>query len=73
MRTYESYVYIVASRSRTIYIGMTNRLQARVAEHKAGTFEGFSNDYRCTRLVYFERCAGPTGAILREAVERLAA
>ena len=41
MRTCESYVYIVASRSRTIYIGMTNRLQARVAEHKAGTFEGF--------------------------------
>jgi putative endonuclease len=42
MRVYESYVYIVASRSRTLYIGMTNRLQARLAEHKAGTFDGFS-------------------------------
>ena len=66
MRTYESYVYIIASRSRTIYIGMTNRLRARIEEHKAGTFEGFSKDYRCTRLVYLERCNGPTAAILRE-------
>jgi putative endonuclease len=66
MRVYESYVYMVASRSRTLYIGMTNRLQARIAERKAGTFAGFSRDYHCTRLVYFERCGGPAGAILRE-------
>ena len=66
MREYECYVYIVASRSRTLYIGMTSRLQARIADHQNGVFEGFSKDYRCTRLVYFERCTGPTGAILRE-------
>ncbi len=66
MREYECYVYIVASRSRTLYIGMTSRLQARIADHQNGVFEGFSKDYRCTRLVYFELCTGPTGAILRE-------
>lgn len=66
MREYECYVYIVASRSRTLYIGMTSRLQARIADHQSGVFEGFSKDYRCTRLVYFELCTGPTGAILRE-------
>ncbi len=66
MREYEAYVYIVASRSRTLYIGMSTRLQARIQEHKSGTFSGFSHDYRCTRLVYFERSNGPTAAILRE-------
>lgn len=62
----ECYVYIVASRSRTLYIGMTSRLQARIADHQNGVFKGFSKDYRCTRLVYSERCTGPAGAILRE-------
>ena len=37
MREYESYVYIVASRSRTLYIGMTNRPQVRIEERKSGT------------------------------------
>ncbi|MGI4756539.1 MAG: GIY-YIG nuclease family protein [Janthinobacterium lividum] len=66
MHEYECYVYIVASLSRTLYIGMTGRLQARIADHQNRAFEGFSKDYRCTRLVYFERCTGPTAAILRE-------
>lgn len=35
-------------------------------EHQNGTFEGFSKVYCCTRLVYSERCSGPTAAILRE-------
>ncbi len=66
MREYHSYVYIVSSRSRTLYIGMTNRIEGRIAEHKSGTFRGFSKDYNCHRLVYLERCSGPSAAILRE-------
>jgi putative endonuclease len=42
MKTY--YVYILASRSRRLYIGVTSDLTKRLAQHKAGVFEGFTND-----------------------------
>jgi putative endonuclease len=47
-------VYIVASKSRVLYIGMTNDLGRRTFEHKNGLMDGFSKMYRCHRLVYFE-------------------
>jgi putative endonuclease len=42
--------YIVASRSHTLYIGMTGNLLKRVFEHKQRTHEGFSSKYNCNRL-----------------------
>ena len=48
-------VYIVCSRTRVLYIGMTSDLQYRVSQHKNGTFEGFTKKYNCHYLVYFER------------------
>ena len=48
------YVYIMASISRVLYIGVTNDLERRVSEHKSGTFEGFTRMYRCKRLVWYE-------------------
>jgi putative endonuclease len=47
-------VYIIASKSRVIYLGMTNDLSRRVFEHKNGLIEGFTKRYRCHRLVYYE-------------------
>ena len=47
-------VYIVASTSGTLYIGVTSKLEFRVMEHKSGATEGFSSKYKCNRLVYFE-------------------
>jgi putative endonuclease len=58
--------YIVASRSHTLYIGMTGNLLKRVFEHKQKTHEGFSATYNCNRLVWFERHLSPEGAIARE-------
>ena len=58
--------YIVASRSHTLYIGVTGDLLKRVFQHKQKTYEGFSAKYNCNRLVWFERFMGPTGAIARE-------
>jgi putative endonuclease len=58
--------YIVASRSHTLYIGMTGNLLKRVFEHKQRTHEGFSSKYNCNRLVWFERFTGPESAIARE-------
>jgi putative endonuclease len=60
------FTYIVASRSHTLYLGMTGDLQKRVFEHKQKTHEGFSATYNCNRLVWFERFMSPTGAIARE-------
>ena len=59
-------VYIVASKSRTIYIGMTNDLHRRLFEHKNGLLEGFTEKYRCHRLVYYESFDDVLKAIDRE-------
>jgi putative endonuclease len=59
-------VYIVASKSRVIYIGMTNNLHRRVFEHKNDQIDGFSKQYRCHRLVYYESFDDVTKAIDRE-------
>jgi putative endonuclease len=48
------YVYILSSRSRTLYVGMTNHLLERVKQHREGSFAGFTNRYRIHRLVYFD-------------------
>ena len=58
--------YIVASRSLTLYIGVTGNLQKRVFEHKRKVHEGFSATYNCDRLVWFERFVGVGNAIARE-------
>jgi putative endonuclease len=60
------YTYIVASRSHTLYIGMTGNLHLRAFQHKQKTFAGFSADYNCNRLVWFERFGSPGDAIARE-------
>jgi len=60
------YVYIMASKSRVIYIGMTNTLRRRVWQHKSGLCPGFTRDYRVHRLVYFERFQYVRNAIRRE-------
>jgi len=64
VRTY--YVYIMSSRSRVLYTGVTNDLARRVNEHKRGLVSGFTRKYRITRLVYFEEFADIRDAIARE-------
>ena len=60
------YVYILSSRSRTIYIGVTNNLQRRIAEHRAGIAPGFTSKYKISRLVHLEMFADIRDAIMRE-------
>jgi putative endonuclease len=49
------YVYILASHiGGTLYIGVTNDLIRRVAEHKLKIAESFTKRYEVARLVYFE-------------------
>jgi putative endonuclease len=60
------HVYILASHSRTLYIGMTNDIRRRMFEHKSGSIKGFAQDYRVTQLVYFESSANVDATIRRE-------
>src|SRR3954467_14090332 len=64
MKTYCT--YIMASRSRVLYTGVTNDLVRRVNEHKQGLIPGFTSMYRVKRLVYFEEFADIRDAIARE-------
>jgi len=49
------FTYIMASRSHTLYIGVTGNLHKRVFQHKWKEHEGFTARYNCDRLVWFER------------------
>jgi putative endonuclease len=61
------YVYILASQLRgTIYIGVTNSLLFRVAQHRAGKGSVFTRRYKVTQLVWFEEFVDVDAAIQRE-------
>lgn len=66
MREYKFFVYIMASKSRVLYTGMTNDLPVRVFQHKTERFAGFTKQYRVHRLVYFESFQYVRSAIARE-------
>lgn len=63
---YQFWVYIMASDSGTLYVGMTNELKNRVYQHKTGEVEGFSKKYKCHRLVYCEEHQYVFNAMERE-------
>jgi len=60
------FVYILASKSRALYIGITRHLSVRIAQHKSGEYGSFTSEYKTYRLVYFERFLSPRSAIARE-------
>ena len=68
MRERDYSTYIMASRSRTLYIGVTGDLKKRVSQHKWKEHEGFTARYNCDRLVWFERHQYVQNAIAREKV-----
>ncbi|MCQ2587811.1 MAG: GIY-YIG nuclease family protein [Treponema sp.] len=49
-----------------LYIGVTSDLQKRVNQHKNHIYEGFTDRYECSKLVYFEECNDIKAAIARE-------
>jgi putative endonuclease len=61
-----SYAYILAGASRVLYVGVTNDLERRVAEHKTKLIPGFTQRYNVTEVVYFELHGDIRGAIARE-------
>ena len=55
------YIYIMASRTKTLYTGVTNDIERRVWEHKTGQVNGFTARYRIRRLVYYEEYSSIRG------------
>ena len=49
-----------------LYIGVTNDLVRRTAEHKSHVIDGFTSRYNCKKLVYYEECFSIKEAFLRE-------
>lgn len=41
--------------NNVLYIGVTNDLIRRVFEHKNGIDEGFTKQYNCNKLVWFDQ------------------
>jgi putative endonuclease len=66
MRSWNYYIYIMSSLSRTLYVGVTKDLERRVQEHKATTPGSFTARYNVNRLVYFEEFNDVNQAIERE-------
>ena len=63
---YQFWVYILSSRSRTLYIGMTNSLRKRIMEHRNKHSGTYTARYKITRLVYCEQFQYVNNAIARE-------
>ncbi|MBV9126877.1 MAG: GIY-YIG nuclease family protein [Verrucomicrobia bacterium] len=54
MRRHDYFVYIMTNFTRTVlYVGMTNDLTRRVAQHKRGDIAGFTQRYHVQFLVHF--------------------
>ncbi|MDQ4421109.1 GIY-YIG nuclease family protein [Sphingobium sp. DEHP117] len=60
-------VYLLASRRNgTLYAGVTSNLMQRIAQHRQEMLGGFTAEYDCKMLVWFEQHATMESAILRE-------
>lgn len=64
MKSY--FVYILASKTGTLYIGVTNNLERRISEHKNKLIPGFTSRYNITRLMYYEEFSRVEDAIAAE-------
>ena len=60
------FVYILASKNKVLYVGMTDIIQRRTYEHKLGLIEGFTKKYNVNKLVYYESQPDYESALKRE-------
>jgi putative endonuclease len=66
-REFQPAVYVMASqRNGTIYVGVTSNLRQRAWQHREGVIDGFTKEYGCKLLVWFELHSTMEHAIRRE-------
>ena len=63
---YVFWIYILTSRSGTLYVGVTGYLGTRIMQHKIDSIESFTKKYQVHRLVYYESYQYVETAIRRE-------
>ena len=56
----------MASKTGTLYVGLTNNIKRRIYEHKQHIVPGFTDKYDIDRLIYFETFRSSISAISRE-------
>jgi len=62
-----AYIYFLTNHHNNVmYIGVSNDVIRRIAEHKAKINRGFTYKYNCDKLVYYEIFTFMTDAISRE-------
>lgn len=59
-------VYFMSNESKMLYVGVTNDLQGRVAQHKKKLIPGFTSRYNLFKLVYWEEFSDIRDTIARE-------
>ena len=60
------YTYIMGSDTGVLYIGVTSDMYTRTQQHKNHTYEGFSKQYNCHHLLYYEAHESINQSIARE-------
>lgn len=61
------FVYIMSTSCNSVlYIGVTNNLERRVAEHRQKTLNGFTARYNVKKLVLYEQTSDIWSALERE-------
>jgi putative endonuclease len=66
MRDRPCHVYILANKSRMLYIGVTSDLQKRILQHRSKELPGFTSKFNLTMLVFYEEYGDIRAAIARE-------
>ena len=66
MREHRYYVYVLANRTKRLYVGVTRDLARRLHQHRTGLLPGFTRRYGITRLVLVEEIGDVRLAIARE-------
>jgi len=63
----QGFVYVMASgRNGTLYVGVTSDLPKRAWEHREGVVEGFTKEYGCKLLIWYQAYESLDAARLRE-------
>ena len=60
------YVYILASKTKVLYIGVTGDMVRRMHQHRNLLVSGFASRYSVNLLVHVETCTSSIDAIRRE-------
>ncbi len=61
------YLYIIECKDRSLYTGITNSLEKRIAAHFSGKGAKYTKSHTPVRLVYTECLADKSSALKREA------